>query len=234
MYPLTSAAGYSITAQPDDVPDPGPGPDPQAQPLMRPFVRIVLMAACPMLAGSGRLQAQAPAAVDPAPHAESERPLRNDVALLEQLDWMVGDWVLVPDDEAATKQLGAMTMSVRWDHGHRFLIREATLTPPAESGEPEVVLHQRIGWDPLVGRIRSWSFSTDGSRAEATWFPDRGSWIVRGTAVLPDGTQASSLNIYTFDGKDRFTWRIVRPPLDAADDPPARATWVRTPRSTNP
>lgn len=154
--------------------------------------------------------------------------------MLDDLDWMVGSWVLVPDDEAAAKRAGTMRMTVRWDDGRAFLIREATLTPPEESGEPVVSLQQRIGWDPLVERIRSWSFSSDGSRAEATWFQDGGSWIVRGTAVLPDGTQTSSINIYTFDGQDRCTWRVVRPALAADDDPSARATWVRTPGSTTP
>ncbi len=89
-------------------------------------------------------------------------------------------------------------------------------------------------WDPLVDRIRPWSFSSDGSRGEATWFPDNGSWIVRGTAVLPDGTQTSSINIYTFDGKDRCAWRVVRPALAADADPPTRATWVRDAGSTAP
>lgn len=157
-----------------------------------------------------------------------------EAAGLEDLDWMVGDWVLVPEDDGETKQLGAMKMSVRWDDGRMFLIREATLTPPADSGEPVVTLHQRIGWDPLVDRIRSWSFSTDGSRGEATWFPAGGSWIVRGTAVLPDGSETSSINVYTFDGKDRCTWRTVRPALAADEAAAARATWVRAPRRTAP
>jgi hypothetical protein len=147
--------------------------------------------------------------------------------MLDDLDWMVGSWVLVPDDEAAAKRAGTMRMTVRWDDGRAFLIREATLTPPEESGEPVVSLQQMIGWDPLVERIRSWSFSSDGSRAEATWFQEGGSWVVRGTAVLPDGTQTSSVNIYTFDGTDRCAWRIVPPALTGDDGGPTRATWVR-------
>lgn len=157
-----------------------------------------------------------------------------DGPMLEELDWMVGEWVLVPDDEAATKQAGAMRMSVRWDEGRAFLVREATLTPPEESGEPVVTLQQRIGWDPLVDRIRSWSFSSDGSRGEATWFREGDSWVVRGTAVLPDGTQRNSTNIYTFEGKDRIAWRVVRPALGDDAGLPTRATWVRTTRSTAP
>jgi hypothetical protein len=174
-----------------------------------------------MLPGGGRLVAE-----EPAPDVGRDT--------LEDLEWMIGEWLLVPEDDAETKHSGTMTMTVRWDDGRAFIVREATLTPPAESGEPVVTLQQRIGWDPLVDRIRSWSFSSDGSRAEATWFEEAGSWIVRGTAVLPDGTQASSTNIYTFDGQDRCAWRIVRPPLATDDSPPTRATWVRKPRSTTP
>jgi hypothetical protein len=87
-------------------------------------------------------------AQDPAPE--------GDGSTLEDLDWMVGDWVLVPDDEVKTKQAGAMRMSVRWDEGRAFLVREATLTPPEESGEPSrhAPAADRLGSarrpDPLV------------------------------------------------------------------------------------
>ena len=162
---------------------------------------------------------------------ESERPVVADASSLDDLDWMVGDWELVPDEGVDTEGTSSMEMTVRWDPARTFLIREARLTPPADSGEPVVQLQQRIGWDPAVGRIRSWSFSTDGSRAEATWFRDGRSWIVRGASVLPNGTQASSTNIYTFDGTDRCTWRKVWPSL-GSDQPSIRATWVRKARST--
>jgi len=165
--------------------------------------------------------------------AQDQAP-EGDGSALEDLDWMVGDWVLEPDDEAETKQAGAMRMSVRWDEGRAFLIREATLTPPEEAGEPVVTLQQRIGWDPLVDRIRSWSFSSDGSRGEATWFWDGDSWVVRGTAVLPDGTQTTSTNVYTFEGKDRIAWRVVRSALGDDAGLPTRATWVRKNGSTAP
>jgi hypothetical protein len=160
---------------------------------------------------------------------EAERPFVADASSLEDLDWMVGEWVLVSDDAEKSKQAGSMEMTVRWDAGRTFLVREARLTPPEDSGEPVVELQQRIGWDPLVGRIRSWSFSSDGSRAEATWFRDGTSWIARGASVLPDGSQANSTNVYTPDGRDRCVWRVVHPPLASEDGIPTRATWVRTP-----
>ena len=158
---------------------------------------------------------------------EAEWPVVNDASSLEDLDWMVGTWVLVPDDALESKQSGSMEMTVRWDAGRTFLVREARLMPPEDSGEPVVELQQRIGWDPLVNRIRSWSFSTDGSRAESTWFRDGTSWICRGASVLPDGSQVHSTNIYTYDGKDRCVWRVVQPPLVSDVGMPTRATWVR-------
>jgi hypothetical protein len=158
---------------------------------------------------------------------EAERPVVADASSLEDLDWMVGEWALVLEDDPDVKQSGSMEMTVRWDAGRTFLVREARLTPPADSGEPVVELQQRIGWDPLVGRIRSWSFSTDGSRAEATWFRDGKSWIARGASVLPDGTQVNSTNIYTSDGRDRCVWRVVQSPLASGDSVSTRATWVR-------
>lgn len=165
---------------------------------------------------------------------EAERPVVVDASSLVDLDWMVGTWVLVPDEAAEAEQAGSMEMTVRWDAGKTFLVREARLTPPEDSGEPMVELQQRIGWDPLVGRIRSWSFSSDGSRAEATWFRDGTSWIARGGSVLPDGTQLQSTNIYTYDGKDRCMWRVIRSPLVSGDDQPTRATWVRKAGGTTP
>ena len=158
---------------------------------------------------------------------EAERPVVADASSVEDLDWLVGTWVLVPEDNPESKQAGSMEMTVRWDAARTFIVREARLTPPPDSGEPVVELQQRIGWDPLVGRIRSWSFSTDGSRAEATWFRDGTSWIARGASVLPDGSQMNSTNIYTSDGRDRCVWRVIHPPLASEDGLPTRATWVR-------
>jgi ketosteroid isomerase-like protein len=163
---------------------------------------------------------------------EAERPVVADASSLEDLGWMVGEWVLVPEGDPKGKQAGSMEMTVRWDAAQAFLIREARLKPPEDSGDPVVELQQRIGWDPLVGRIRSWSFSTDGSRAEATWFRDGNSWIARGASVLPDGSQVQATNIYTYDGKDRFEWRVVQPPLASDEEVPTRATWVRKAGST--
>lgn len=163
---------------------------------------------------------------------ESERPVAPSAAMLENLDWMVGDWVLETDDEAAADDTPPMEMTARWDAGRTFLVRDARLKSRDPDGEPAVVeLHQRIGWDPVVGRIRSWSFSTDGSRGEATWFRDGDSWVARGSAVLPDGKQIDSVSIYSYDGVGRCVWRTMPEPLASNAGLPTRATWIRKPGS---
>lgn len=162
---------------------------------------------------------------------EAERPttLRGDS--LDDLEWMVGDWTLVPEAGAAADALPAMEMSVRWDAGHMFLVRDVRMTSSATAAEPVTIdVQQRIGWDPLVGRIRSWSFATDGTRSEATWFRDGTSWIANATAIQTDGAQATTIHIYSYDGKDRCVWRTMEEPF-ASDNPIlVRATWVRKPK----
>lgn len=164
---------------------------------------------------------------------ESERPLPADADMLADLGWMVGDWKLVVDAPHVDRPQGAeqpaapaMEMRVRWDAGHAFLIRDARVPVAGAAGFVEV--HQRIGWDPLVRRIRSWSFSTDGSRGEATWFRDGDSWVAVRTAVLPTGRQETAVNIYSYDGSDRCVWRMLPDGLETDDGRPTKATWIRT------
>ncbi len=159
---------------------------------------------------------------------EAERPLSADADMLADLGWMVGDWKLVIDANQTAEQPAGppMEMKVRWDAGRSFLIRDARVPVTGEAGFVEV--HQRIGWDPLVRRIRSWSFSSDGSRGEATWVRDGDSWVAVRTAVLPTGRQETTVNIYSYDGGDRCVWRMLPDALETDDGRPTKATWVRT------
>ena len=166
---------------------------------------------------------------------EAERPPADGPDALEDLDWMVGEWTLVPADGEARPAMPAMEMSVRWDAGRMFLVRDVRLTAADTAAEPATVgVQQRIGWDPLVGRVRSWSFATDGTRGEATWFRDGSSWIARVTTIPADGSQATAVHIYTFDGQDRCEWRTLREPFAADDRLPVRATWLRKPKGGAP
>jgi len=165
---------------------------------------------------------------------ESERPVSVDGDMLEDLDWMVGDWTLAIDGADEKKAAASMEMTVRWDAGHAFLIREVRAPVASGDGGPAdvVEIHQRIGWDPLVKRIRSWSFSSDGSRSEATWVRDGTSWIATQSIVFPAGDQETAVSIYTYDGQNRCVWRTLPEGLELDDGRPSRATWIRKPGSS--
>lgn len=162
---------------------------------------------------------------------ESERPLAGAGSMLADLDWMVGDWTLVGDGAERAGEPNAADMTVRWDAGRAFLIRDARIPVVAGGEQPPVLIevHQRIGWDPLVKRIRSWSFASDGSRAEATWFRDGDSWIAQLTTIQADGRQRTAVHIYTYDGKERCVWRTLPEGLETDDGLPPRVTWIRKP-----
>ena len=152
---------------------------------------------------------------------------------LPDLDWMVGDWIVVDETGAGRSDRPTIEMKVRWNPTRTFLLRDMTIAPAG--GGPEasdmLAMHvtQRIGWDPLSKQIHSWVFSSDGGHGEAVWSRDGRSWVARATSVLPDGTQTSSLNIYTYDGKDRCTWRSIPTHVGSEHAHVVNLTLVRKP-----
>ncbi len=158
--------------------------------------------------------------------SKSDRAVGHEV--LADLDWMIGDWAAVED--ATVKTAGVrptIEVSARWNRQHTFIIRDMTITPPGGSQDDAIRITQRIGWDPLSKSIRSWVFSSDGGHGEAVWYRDGDSWVARASAVLPDGSQTSSLNMYSFDGKDRCVWRSLPTHVGGEHMPQVNMTMVR-------
>lgn len=154
-----------------------------------------------------------------------------DLVKLEDLDWMVGDWVVL-DERPATAPAAApakpaVEMKVQWNANRTFLIRDVKIAAAGAEDADALHITQRIGWDPLARQIRSWVFSSDGGHGEAIWSRDGDSWVARTTGVLPDGTRTSSLNIYTFDGKDRCQWRSLPTHVGGEHAPPVNLQLVR-------
>jgi uncharacterized protein (TIGR02246 family) len=169
---------------------------------------------------------------------EARDPEASGPETLRELDWMVGEWKAIDEtahgaEAADAKPAAELTMSVRWNDAHTFLVREMRIRPVNTGPEtgPEkrsgLEISQRIGWDPLARRIRSWAFGSDGSHSEATWLRDGGSWVARTASVQPDGSQTSAINVYTFDGKDRCTMRSLHTHVGGEHMPPVALTLVR-------
>lgn len=126
-----------------------------------------------------------------------ERPKDEEPPLhehLEPLSWLVGDWV----DEAPDVNI---VFSCRWSEDKNFLLvnYESRMR-----GKTEVQSTQRIGWDPLTSQIHSWVFDSDGGYGEARWTQVDKSWIIKSTAVMPDGQTGSATIVLEPVRHDRF------------------------------
>jgi len=138
---------------------------------------------------------------------------------LEDLDWMVGDWLA---ELGGTK----FELHVHWNDGRTFLLRDMKVS---RAGKVGVRGTQRIGWDPLSRSLRSWSFDSDGGYGETTWVKEGDAWIGQAAGVLPDGRLSSSLTVMTYNGKDRYTRRVLDGEVDNEPTPDQELIFVRQP-----
>jgi len=152
----------------------------------------------------------------------------SGIEALAELDWMVGDWVVVEDSAGPAAQgRPVIEVSTRWNPSKTFLKRVMTITHSPDA--PPLQITQRIGWDPLTETIRSWVFGSDGSHGEASWTRDGRSWVAQARAVMINGSQSTSLNIYTYDGQDRCAWRSIPTHVGSEHVPPVTMTMIRKP-----
>lgn len=170
---------------------------------------------------------------------EARTPEADGAGLLQQLDWMVGEWDAVPPEDmpaGAVPPGKPITMSVRWNPTRTFLQREMLIPPPPEAPAdvPALEITQQIGWDPLARQVRGWAFGSDGSHGESSWMLDDGSWISRTVSVRPDGRKTSSLVVYTPDGPDRCIVQSLPTHIGGEHDPHLVLTLARRPAAGAP
>jgi len=101
---------------------------------------------------------------------------------LQPLAWLVGDWVNESTD-------AAVKISYRWSDDKNFLLGDYHIT---RGGEVIMNSTHRIGWDPLAGKVRSWMFDSDGGYAHGSWTLVDDAWVIKSTAVIPDGQTGSA------------------------------------------
>ena len=128
---------------------------------------------------------------------------------LQQLEWMIGSWV--DESEAAVVETVC-----EWTKNKNFITR--SFKTSVEGMDP-LEGTQVIGWDPVASSIRSWLFDSDGGFAEGFWSQDGNRWIVRTKQVLPDGRQASAVNVFTYRDQNTFTWQSTQRLVDGEQLP---------------
>jgi hypothetical protein len=116
---------------------------------------------------------------------------------LEELDWMVGEWIDQAEDST-------ITTTCSWTKNRKFLKRSFNVKI-----DNEVTLEgtQFVGWDPIETQIRSWTFDSEGGFGEGHWIQDGKRWLVKASFVLADGAHASALNVYTYVDADTIRWQ---------------------------
>ena len=130
-------------------------------------------------------------------HAPKNR--RQHQSQLQQMSWLLGDWIDEGDDTLVVFSCGAID-------GGNFLLREFKIHI---AGQAAMNGTQRIGWDPLTGKFKSWVFDSEGGYSEGYWHRDDDRWVLKSFGVTADGEPASSTTIYTILNDDTMTWQSV-------------------------
>ena len=91
----------------------------------------------------------------------SAREVEDDDSLspherLKPLAWLVGDWV----DEGSD---AVVQISCNWSEDKNYLLVDFDAKI---QGKPAMKSSQRIGWDPLTQKVKSWVFDSDGGYGE--------------------------------------------------------------------
>ena len=118
---------------------------------------------------------------------------------LGELGWMIGQWV----DEGKDSKI---VTSCSWTKNRKFLTRSFSVTI---DGQLSLEGTQFIGWDPIAGRIRSWTFDSEGGFGEGRWIRDGNRWLVKMSFVLGSGERASAVNVITFVDQDTLRWQSI-------------------------
>jgi uncharacterized protein (TIGR02246 family) len=116
---------------------------------------------------------------------------------LKPLEWLVGDWI----DEGRES---VVLTSYKWADNKNYILGEIKVRM---RGRDAMDISQRIGWDPLTKRVKSWQFDSEGGHGESVWTFAGNHWVVKVTGVRRDGTPSSATNLITPTSKDSYTWR---------------------------
>jgi uncharacterized protein (TIGR02246 family) len=128
---------------------------------------------------------------------------------LQQLDWLTGQWVDEADESIVVFNCA------RVDDGN-YLLREFKVTV---AGDEVISGSQRIGWDPLTGRLRAWTFDSQGGHFEGVWRRDGDSWVLTSTGVTAGGETASGTSLFTIIDPHTITWQAVDREIEGARRP---------------
>ncbi len=142
---------------------------------------------------------------------------------LKPLDWLIGDWT---SDDKGRK----VNLSAKWVLDKNYIVQDYAVA--GEAGDDLKVM-QLIGYDPLSGQIKSWSFDSRGGYGEGLWQRDGNTWSSESTGVLPDGRVGNSVNSVRFVDDTHLEWRATGRNIEGQPMPDAEVTFVRAGNAAN-
>jgi len=142
---------------------------------------------------------------------ETPQPVLTAHDQLSELGWLVGDW----EDADKGDNLTVRSQYV-WARGGNFLTRNVTVK---RGGETILEGWQIIGWDPVEGCIRSWTFDDEGGVSEGRLTREGNRWLQRETGVTADGSRTAADNTFSKVSDDRFMWESNNRTLDGLLQP---------------
>ncbi len=113
------------------------------------------------------------------------------------LVFLIGDWVdESPDAVVETRY--------EWSDGDKFIVGKFSVKM---SGEEAFSGTQRIGWDPMAKKIRSWVFDSNGGFQEGVWTRVGDQWLVKYHGVNGEGEVTAGTSVMTLISDERWTWQ---------------------------
>lgn len=177
------------------------------------FVRRAILLAA-LLAVPAAVTAEESAAPADTATAAAEATVEHP---LQQLDWLLGEWTGLTDN-------ATVLVSSQPCEGGAFIERHFVVK---RAGQPDVGGTQRIGWDPLSGRLKCWTFDTLGGFGEGYWYPSGDAWVIESSETLADGSQSTTTSILTPKGNDSFEWQVERARVNGVALPQQKIEFVR-------
>jgi uncharacterized protein (TIGR02246 family) len=142
---------------------------------------------------------------------------------LQPLEWLVGDWV--SEDNGPTVNLTA-----NWALEKAFLVQDYTVAGQAGT---DIRVVQWIGFDPVTGQMKSWTFDSRGGYGEGLWSRDDNTWHGETTGVLADGRVGTARNSIRFVDETHFEWRSTGRNVEGQPMPDVEVRFVRSDATEN-
>ena len=116
---------------------------------------------------------------------------------LQQLAWLIGDWVNEDSDSVVHTTCG-------WSDDGNYLLRRFTIQ--THDGR-EMNGVQRIGWDAARKKIRSWTFDSQGGFFNGLWTKHDQQWILTSAGVTAGGDTVTGTSVYNIIDEEMVTWQ---------------------------